>query len=256
MTLPEQTEIIYIWGDPLDFSLSPFFQEHCAILSGNRILYKIFRGGREEFLELLKNERCIGANVTIPHKIHALELCDDLTGKARNAGSVNTIFKSGGRIVGDHTDGAGLVKWLKIKGESLEECAILGNGGSARSIAAALFEEKCSITIFGRTEKGWETKFGSFRQLSDWKNDFPTISTLPFEVQGKNVVTIGYSCGRISTDAEMMLAFQGWLGAKRWFGKTLPAEDFARIVKLHAEAQLNQQLILNLADVNEIQPIS
>lgn len=251
MTL-SQTEIIYIWGSPLDFSLSPFFQEHCAILSGKRILYKIFRGGKEEFLQLLRSERCIGANVTIPHKTDALSLCDSLTEAAEQAGSVNTVFKKNGRIVGDNTDGAGLVKWLKIKGESLEKCALLGNGGSARSIAAALFAEKCDIKIFGRTEKGWEKNFGMFCSLSEWKNDFFTISTLPFEVEGRNIVTIRYSSEQISTDAVMMLAFQGWLGAKRWFGETLSAENFAEITLLHAKAQLNQKLILNLANRNEI----
>lgn len=251
MTL-SQTEIIYIWGSPLDFSLSPFFQEHCAILSGKRILYKIFRGVKEEFLQLLRSERCIGANVTIPHKTDALSLCDTLTEAAEQAGSVNTVFKKNGRIVGDNTDGAGLVKWLKIKGESLEKCALLGNGGSARSIAAALFAEKCDIKIFGRTEKGWEKNFGMFCSLSEWKNDFFTISTLPFEVEGRNIVTIRYSSEQISTDAVMMLAFQGWLGAKRWFGETLSEENFAEITLLHAKAQLNQKLILNLANRNEI----
>ena len=252
MILPNQTKFIYIWGFPLDFSLSPFFQEHCAILSGKRILYKIFRGSTEEFFQLLKSEKCIGANVTIPHKIEAAELCDDLTEKAQKAGSVNTIFKADGKIIGDNTDGTGLVKWLKIKGADLEKCEILGNGGSARSIAAALSEENCRITIFGRTEKGWEKNFGSFCNLSEWKNDTLTISTLPFEVKGKNIVTIGYSSGKASIDSQMMLAFQGWLGAQRWFGKTLPAEDFARIVKLHAKAQSNQGLILNLAVRHEI----
>ena len=247
-----QTNIIYIWGNPLDFSLSPFFQEHCAILAGNRILYIIFRGEKEEFLQLLKSGRCIGANVTIPHKIEALSLCDELTETAKAAGSVNTIFKEKNFIIGDNTDGAGLVKWLKIKGEDLGKCEILGNGGSARSIVAALSKENCEITIFGRTEKGWEKNFGEFRPLQKWKNDSLTISTLPFEVEGKNVITIGYSSGKISIDATMMLAFQGWLGAKRWFGETLPAEKFAEITKLHANAQQNQQLILNLASKNEI----
>lgn len=246
------TKIIYIWGYPLDFSLSPFFQEHCAIISGNRILYKIFRGDAEEFLQLLKSEICIGANVTIPHKIEALSLCGKLTEKAQKAGSVNTIFKAAGKIIGDNTDGAGLVKWLKIKGSDLEKCAVLGNGGSARSIAAALSEEKCKIMIFGRTEKGWEKNFGSFHPLSEWKDDFLTISTLPFEVEGKNVITIGYSSGKASIDSQMMLAFQGWLGARRWFGETLTAEDFAKIVKLHAKAQSNQGLILSLANKDEI----
>ena len=249
---PSKAKIIFIWGSPLDFSLSPFFQEHCALLSGNRILYKIFRGEKEDFLQLLKSGKCIGANVTIPYKIEALSLCDELTETAEAAGSVNTIFKENGRIIGDNTDGAGLVKWLKIKGSDLEKCEILGNGGSARSIAAALSNENCEITIFGRTEKGWEKNFGVFKPLSEWKNDFLTISTLPFAVEGKDVITIGYSSSKASIDSQMMLAFQGWLGAKRWFGKTLPAEDFARIVKLHAKAQSNQGLILNLANKDEI----
>lgn len=252
MTLSEKTKIIYIWGSPLDFSLSPFFQEHCAILAGNRILYKIFRGEKEEFLKLLKSERCIGANVTIPHKIDALGLCDELTEKAQKAGSVNTIFKKNGKICGDNTDGTGLVKWLKIKGCDLKKCAILGNGGSARSIAAALFEENCGITIFGRTEKGWEKNFGGFKPLSEWKNDVFTISTLPFEVEGKDIINIGYSSGKVNIDATMMLAFQGWLGAQRWFGKTVSEETFARVTLLHAKAQSNQKFILNLATKNEI----
>ena len=198
-------------------------------------------------MQLLKSERCIGANVTIPHKIEAAELCDELTEKARKAGSVNTIFKENGKICGDNTDGAGLVKWLKIKGADLENCAILGNGGSARSIAAALSEEKCEITVFGRTEKGWEKNFGGFKNLSEWKNDVFTISTLPFEVKGKHLINIGYSSGNISIDATMMLAFQGWLGAQRWFGKTVSEETFARVTLLHAKAQSNQTFILNLA---------
>ena len=252
MTSVKETKIIYIWGFPLDFSLSPFFQEHCAILAGNRILYKIFRGEAQEFRRLLKSERCIGANVTIPHKIEAAGLCGELTEKARNAGSVNTIFKENGKICGDNTDGSGLVKWLKMKGAGIEKCAILGNGGSARSIAAALFEENCKITIFGRTEKGWEKNFGSFHNLSEWENDVFTISTLPFEVKGKDIVNIGYSSGNISLDATMMLAFQGWLGAQRWFGETVSEETFARITLLHAKTQSNQKFILNLATKNEI----
>lgn len=203
-------------------------------------------------MQLLKSERCIGANVTIPHKIEAIELCGELTEKAEIAGSVNTIFKAGGRIIGDNTDGAGLVKWLKIKGVDLKNCAILGNGGSARAIAAALFEEKSEITVFGRTEKGWEKNFGSFHNLSEWKDDVFTISTLPFEVEGNNLVNIGYSSEKINIDATMMLAFQGRLAALRWFGKTVTEESFARITLLHAKAQSNQMFILNLATKNEI----
>ena len=54
-----------------------------------------------------------GLNVTVPHKQAALPLCDSLTPRARRAGAVNTLARGDdGKLLGDNTDGAGLVRDL------------------------------------------------------------------------------------------------------------------------------------------------
>ena len=46
-----------------------------------------------------------GANVTIPHKLAAFEICDSVDDTARRAGAVNTLVFHDGRIAGSNTDG-------------------------------------------------------------------------------------------------------------------------------------------------------
>ncbi|MBO4440831.1 hypothetical protein J5834_01835 [bacterium] len=242
---------IYIYGFPLDFSLSPFFQEHAACLAEHQILYTPFRGEISDFEKLLQDRECLGANVTIPFKTEVLKLCDRLTARAEAAGSVNTIFKSDGKICGDNTDGTGLLEWLKMKGTPLDKCAVLGNGGAARSIASAIFETGAEISIYARQKHGWEERFGRLYPLSDWKDECTTVNTLPFSVEGVNVVNIGYRFGEFNLDAVMMLALQGWLASKRWFGeKVVPKEQFISLAISHACAQTNKELIFNLTNRN------
>lgn len=244
----DKAPVIYIWGDPLDYTLSPFFQEHALSLCGQRVIYKIFRGSVEDFKKLLMSENCIGANVTVPHKIKALSICDELSDTASKAGSVNTIYKNNGRLKGDSTDGAGLIKWLKYKGVFAEKTSVLGNGGSSMAICSALFEEGVSITVYGREEKGWEKKTGVFRNLDDRTGRTFSINTLPFEINEKNVMNISYSFENIPEDAAGMLAFQGFLSAEKWFPDIKMSETgFLRIVFLHRQSALNSALILKLA---------
>ena len=79
-----------------------------------------------------------GANVTIPHKIAAFEICDHVDDTARRAGAVNTFVFSDGRITGSNTDGWGFLANLRAHGvePSAGPALILGAGGSARAIAA------------------------------------------------------------------------------------------------------------------------
>ena len=56
----------------------------------------------------LRDEGAGGANVTIPHKVPVLDHLDALDGTAEQAGSVNTIARRGGRLVGHNTDVIGI----------------------------------------------------------------------------------------------------------------------------------------------------
>jgi shikimate 5-dehydrogenase len=244
----DKAPVIYIWGDPLDYTLSPFFQEHALSLCGHRVIYRVFRGNIEEFKQRLLSENCIGANITAPHKKTAIEICEKLSDRAVKAGSVNTIYKKEGKLYGDSTDGLGFVKWLKFKNKAVNEICVLGNGGSSMAISSALFEEGAIVTVYGRNEKGWEKKYGVFKDLSEWKKGILSVNTLPFEINEKNVMNISYSFEKMSEDAAGMLAFQGFLSALKWFSDMkIDEKKFARIVFLHYFASRNHALILKLA---------
>ena len=91
-----------------------------------------------------------GANVTIPHKLAAHDLADELSDDARAIGAVNTLtFHEDGRIAGDNTDAGGLLDAL---GEPLPPTAlVLGAGGAARAAAWALAQRGVEVTIWNRT---------------------------------------------------------------------------------------------------------
>ena len=94
-----------------------------------------------------------GINVTIPHKVAAFAICDDVEESARRAGAVNTLVFEDGRIRGSNTDGWGFLE--NLRGSGLDPAAgpalILGAGGSARAVAAVLLELGIPVTVANRT---------------------------------------------------------------------------------------------------------
>ncbi|MGH7766280.1 MAG: shikimate dehydrogenase family protein, partial [Candidatus Binatia bacterium] len=113
-----------------------------------------------------ESDRCLGLNVTVPHKLAVMRHLDSIDGKAARIGAVNTIVRTeGGRLVGANTDGEGFVQSLltvqpgrdapflaSLDGISV---LILGAGGSARAVAFALAEkvERGRLYIANRTHE-------------------------------------------------------------------------------------------------------
>jgi shikimate dehydrogenase len=92
-----------------------------------------------------------GANVTIPHKEAVAALCSTLTQAARRAGAVNTLVFTDGGILGDNTDGSGFLANLHDHGVSPGPTLLLGAGGAARPIAAALLDAGVPVVVMNRT---------------------------------------------------------------------------------------------------------
>ena len=92
------------------------------------------------------------ANVTIPHKLAALELADELSDAARAIGAVNTLtLHEGWRIAVDNTDACGLLVAL---GEPAPATAlVLGAGGAARAAVWALANAGTQVTVWNRTAR-------------------------------------------------------------------------------------------------------
>jgi len=94
-----------------------------------------------------------GANVTIPHKLAAFEVCDTVDETARRAGAVNRLTFRDNKIIGSNTDGGGFLANLRAHGVNPKAgpALLLGAGGGARAIAAALLAEGVPVTIANRT---------------------------------------------------------------------------------------------------------
>ena len=95
-----------------------------------------------------------GANVTIPHKEAAVAMCDRLDVTAERAGAVNTLVFAEGRITGSNTDGTGFLANLRAHrvDPSRGPALVLGAGGAARAVGAALIEAGARVTLCNRTE--------------------------------------------------------------------------------------------------------
>jgi shikimate dehydrogenase len=93
-----------------------------------------------------------GANVTIPHKLAAHELADELTPVAEAIGAVNTLVFGEGLTLGDNTDAGGFTDALGIEPAG-RRALVLGAGGAARAVVWALREAGAEVAVWNRTHE-------------------------------------------------------------------------------------------------------
>lgn len=146
-----------IFGNPIAHSKSPFIHQHFArqleiTHSYGRILAPL--DGFIPVLESFFADGGCGANVTVPFKEQAYTRADELTERAALAGAVNTLKRlKDGRILGDNTDGIGLLSDLErlemIKPD--QRILLIGAGGAARGVIDPLLSLGCQLTITNRT---------------------------------------------------------------------------------------------------------
>ena len=135
-----------LFGHPVAHTLSPRIHRGFAKDLGISIDYQAIDVEPAEFaarLDAFAQAGGIGANVTLPLKEAAAELCSDLSPAATAAGAVNTLLRTDHGWHGDNTDGIGLVRdltdrhRLDLRGR---RCLLLGAGGAARGVAPMLLE--------------------------------------------------------------------------------------------------------------------
>jgi shikimate dehydrogenase len=136
-----------IFGDPIAHSLSP--RLHAAALEaagidGSYEARRVDAAGMEAAIEEIRSGVLDGANVTMPHKVLASSLADELSEAARRSGSVNTLWGRNGRVFGETTDVGGIRRaWGSLPtGVAL----ILGAGGAAAAALLALEGRELFVT--------------------------------------------------------------------------------------------------------------
>lgn len=145
-------------GNPIAHSISPQIHTQFARQFNANIDYQKYRVESAELSDFVKeffNQGGRGLNVTLPYKQSVIELVDQLTEEARLAGSVNTIgINQQGLLIGDTTDGRGLLHDLNLQNLPVKHRKILvvGAGGASQSILMALLNAGAEIVLHNRSK--------------------------------------------------------------------------------------------------------
>jgi shikimate dehydrogenase len=158
--MQSQVKTYCIIGDPVYHSLSPSMHNAAFNSLGLNCTYIAFRvpkGQLEESINALRAVRISGFNVTIPHKVDILKYIDHLDSSAIKATAVNTVHNVNGILKGYNTDIFGFIEPLRKRNINFNgmDILLLGAGGSAYAVIAALSEEKGinKIIISNRTQE-------------------------------------------------------------------------------------------------------
>jgi shikimate dehydrogenase len=156
-----------VFGDPVAHSLSPQMQNAALEKCGLEMRYARFEIQASELpatLELLPKLNFVGANLTVPHKIAAFKLMDEVDETARQFGAVNSIKIADGKLRGLNTDGKGFSRAIREEfSVDLRDLRVLllGAGGAARAIALQCAKENCERLVIANRD------FEKAKQLAD-----------------------------------------------------------------------------------------
>jgi shikimate dehydrogenase len=229
-----------------------------------------------DLLRTLPRLGFVGANVTIPHKEAILGIADIVTDRAALIGAANTlIFRKDGKIHADNTDGSGFIAnlrhnaphWLPSSGPAV----VLGAGGAARAVIAALIEVGVpEIRLTNRTRAradALRSDFGAKVHVHEWvqaanllEDAATLVNTTSLGMTGKADLTLSLdrlsphalvtdlvytplktqllieaeARGNTVVDGLGMLLHQAAPGFERWFGLRPEVDDATRKAVLSA----------------------
>ncbi len=152
-----RTKILGLFGYPVEHSLSPCIHNAAFRHLGINAVYVPFSVRPQDLESALAGVRALGlacVNLTIPHKMAALKLVDEVAPHARAVGAINTVVNRDGCLVGDNTDLHGVTAALAETGTSFEgkTVVIAGAGGAARAAAfASAFGGARQVVVLNRT---------------------------------------------------------------------------------------------------------
>jgi len=275
--MSEKIPLAGLIGSPVDHSKSPLLHRHWLERYGIRGYYipmDVAQADVKEVLAALPRMGFVGVNVTIPHKETILGLADLVSDRAALIGAANTlIFRADGKVHADNTDGIGFIENLRQGAPGWDPAAgpaaILGAGGAARAVIAALSEQGVrEIRVSNRTRSRAEAlraEFGPKIVVHDWvqaagmiegaatvvnttslgmvgKPEFrvpldalspgAVVSDLVYTPLETTFLVEARARGCIAVDGLGMLLHQAAPGFERWFGRRPEVDAAARAVLL------------------------
>ena len=174
--LTGKAKVAGIFGWPVAHSRSPRLHGFWLERHGIDGAYVPFAVQPQDFAVAVRGLRAAGfagGNVTIPHKLAAFDICDVVDATAKRAGAVNLLVFGETGISGFNTDGLGFIANLQAHGvdPAAGPALLLGAGGGARAIVAALQDLGVSVTLANRTPDRAEAL----------AQQLPGLRTIPWE---------------------------------------------------------------------------
>lgn len=255
MPLDPRMSTVLLLGDPVAQSLSPALQDAAFTALGLACRYlarQVLPAQLAPVIdEIRANDRILGANVTIPHKESVVPLLDDLDDLALRIGAINTISRRGSTLKGWNTDVQGFARALNESGYSAagKRVAIIGAGGAARAVAAALqpaaevwviarnLEQARRLCRALRIERGGPADMNQMREtiaradlvVNATPADLPPASWLRPDQRLFDVRS------RRSVEGRSMLLYQGAASFEIWTGRPAPVEVMRTALERAAE---------------------
>ena len=212
MTDHPRIPLAAVLGHPIAHSRSPALHGYWLQrygIKGHYIPIDIAPVDLPELIRTLPRLGFVGCNVTIPHKEAILHIADIVTDRAALIGAANTlIFRKDGKIHADNTDGSGFIANLRQNAPNWAPAAgpavVLGAGGGARAVVAALIEVGVpEIRICNRTRPradALRSDFGAKVHVHEWVQAGNLLSDAATVVNTTSLGMTGKPDLRISLD--------------------------------------------------------
>jgi shikimate dehydrogenase len=187
MRIDGSTTIVGIFGAPIGHTASPAMHNAAFAAFEMNWVYLAFHVDPQNLRTALRGTSdlgMVGVNLTIPHKILALDCIDDIDAEARKLGAVNTVSMEKGKLRGFNTDGYGFLKAVKedfnlsIKGKRV---LVLGAGGAGRGIAVkCALDGAAKVIVANRTPARIEL---IAREIGSTKTEFLALPLAAGEIR-------------------------------------------------------------------------
>jgi shikimate dehydrogenase len=213
-----------VFGDPIAHSLSPQMQNAALKATGIEMQYVRFQISPAELepaLRLLPGLGFVGINLTVPHKVAALPLVDDVDTSAKQIGALNTVRVAGDKLIGSNTDSLGFARAIRQEfSVDLRDLRVLllgAGGGAGRAIAMQCAFQGCErLVVVNRT---FEKAKVLADELRPYFKEAPVLGPVPrieavewkeaslrFEIANVDLVVNTTPVGMIRSDSPVLPA--------------------------------------------------
>ncbi len=202
-----------VMGWPISHSRSPIIHNHWIAQYGLKGSYAPLPVAPENLADAVRGLRALGfagCNLTIPHKVAAMALVDQVDATARRMGALNTIVvQPDGSLHGFNNDGAGFIQslldeqpeWRADTGPAV----VLGAGGAARAVVVSLAERGAKeIRLLNRTAakaQALADEFGIPVRAIPWEQRADALADASLLVNTTNQGMVGQPALELALDA-------------------------------------------------------